>query len=99
MFLRFVRLSFQLFLMSMMIATAGLFPLMQFYPDETQPLLQQLLSGNNATGNATWIEGLSIAAIPDGSHILWGHLIFVYMITALALVLLHRNYQGFTALR
>jgi len=48
MFLRFVRLSFQLFLTSTMIATAGLVPLMQFYPDETQPLLQQLLSAKAA---------------------------------------------------
>jgi len=92
MLLRFVRLSFQLFLTTSFVGAAFLVPLMKFNPSGDT-------SNYSTTSNSSWIEGLSIAAIPDGSHLLWGHLLFVYTISGLALVLLHHNYQGFTSLR
>ena len=100
MYLRFVRLSSQLFAAVTVLAWVGLVPLMHWGPEPAQQT--EMGVGRNDTRNATsvpWLHGLAITHVPDASPVLWGHLVYVYLFTALALLLLHVNYRGYAALR
>jgi hypothetical protein len=105
MYLRFVRLSSQLFAVATVLGWVMLVPLMHFEKPTAEQMTE--MGVHNATGNETgnassthtWLQGLSITHVPDASPVLWGHVTYAYLFTVLALVLLHVNYRGYAALR
>ena len=90
MYLRFVRMGFQLFAAATFVGCGGLAPLV---------LSAERPAPSEPNTNSTWLDQLSVSELPNASTVLWGHVAFIYFFTALGLALLHRNYQGFAVLR
>lgn len=109
MYLRFLRVAFQIMIAASLFGFAVLIPIIRFAPDlsfpDTQTSPQSWLDSNSTSGNSSseqavpWLDNLSITHVRIGSPLFYAHLALAYLLTFLTLFLLHVNYRGYASLR
>ena len=109
MYLRFLRVAFQVLVAASLFGFAVLIPIIRFAPDlsfpDTQTSPQWWLDSNATSGNSSsdqavpWLDNLSITHVRSGSPLFYAHLALAYLATGLTLFLVHVNYRGYARLR
>ena len=100
-YLRFLRVAFQIFVSASLFGCAVLIPIIRIAPDLSFPDTQtNMTAGNSSNAQAVpWLDNLSITHVRCGSPLFYGHLALAYLITLLAFYLLHINYREYGRLR